>query len=167
MKEVVIMSMPPINDEALAKNFLSDKEIPAKSAGLWYVPSIKACVPVYAVSAYSSQGVIDAENSAAYCKYGACMDIGDHYNSKTNDGKGLWCMDKITPLDTAYFKRPDGITKYECYECAVADVKYGWYMVGNKVISANSSKDIINSCCVGKDSKRNFISLFRVVGKVK
>ena len=160
------MAIPPINDEALAKKFLSDQEVPAKSAGLWYVPSIKSCVPIYSVNAYAAQAVIDADNSAAYCRYGACMDIGDHYNSKTNAGKGLWCMDKITPLDTAYLKTRDGLTKYECYECAVADVKYGWYMIGSRVISANSSKDIINSCCVGTDSKRNFIAIFRYVGKV-
>lgn len=160
------MSVPSINDEALAKNFLSNVQIPTKSAGVWYVPSIKVCVPVYSVSAYSAQEVINAENSAAYSRYGACMDIGDHYNSKTNNGKGAWCIDKVTPLDTAYFKKPDGIYKYECYQTAVADVKYGWYMIGNSIISARSSKDIINSSCVGKDSKRNFIAIFRYVCKI-
>ena len=94
------------------------------------------------------------------------MDIGDHYASGSSFAGGRWCMEKIQPLATAYFKQRDGIFRYECYQTAVADVKYGYYYIGNLIFSPTSSKDIINSCCVESDSKRNYLAIFRYVGKV-
>ena len=160
------MAIPPINDAALAAKFLQDKPIPAGSVGLWYIPSISVCIPVYNAKTWDAQKVIDAENSAAFCRYSSCMDIGDHYASGSSFAGGRWCMEKIQPLATAYFKQKDGITRYECYQTAVADVKYGYYYIGNRQYLPGSSKDIINSCCVGSDSKRNYLATFRYVGRI-
>ena len=160
------MAIPPINDVALAKQFLQGKTIPAGAVGLWYIPSLSVCIPVYNAKAWDAQQVIDAANSAAYCRYSSCMDIGDHYASGSSWAGGKWRLEQVQPLSTAYFKQKDGITRYECYQTAVADVKYGYYYIGSRMLTPGSSKDIICSCCVEIDSSRNYLAIFRYIGKV-
>ena len=138
--------------------------IPEGAVGVWQIPDLKIIVPVYATGKRSEQQIIDAENSASWVRWGCAYEIGDHYNS--NDGGGKWRIDKVTPLTVAFFVKPEGTFKYECYRTCVADVKpYGYRILSNPV-QPYSSKDILCAACVGSDSKRNYLAVFRYVCKM-
>ena len=143
------------------------KDIPAGALGIWQIPELDISIPVYAGSSVGKtvQQVIDDPHSAAWERWGKAYGIGDHYNSEA--GKSFWRVERIRPCMLAFFHRKDGIYKYECYSTHVADVKsYGW-IVNNNIILPHSSKDIVCSCCVGGDSKRNYLACFRLKGKEK
>lgn len=146
---------------------IAHPDIPDKSLGIWQIPELNINIPVYAKSdvGKTDQQIVDDENSADWMRWGCAYQIGDHYNSQA--GKGNWRIDKVKPLMLAYFFRKDGCHKYECYLTAVANVKSYGFVVCNQLLNPHSSKDILTACCVGGDSKRNFVAVFRYVGKQK
>ena len=140
--------------------------IPEGSIGIWQIPDLNVFVPVYApAKGKSEQQIIDEADSASWVRWGCAYEIGDHTNSLT--GKGRWQVNKIQPLMVAFFIKLEGIYRYECYRTCVADVKPYGYRIGSNPVNPYSSKDILNACCVGSDSKRNFLAVFRYVGKVQ
>ena len=139
--------------------------IPDGAIGIWQIPDLSILVPVYAPGkGRTEQQIIDAENSASWVRWGCAYEIGDHCLSL--NGKGRWCINKVEPLMPAFFIRREGTYKYECYRTCVADVKAYGYRIGSVPVQPYSSKDILNACCVGSDSSRNFLAVFRYVGKM-
>lgn len=137
--------------------------IPDGAIGVWQIPDLKVIVPVYAPSKNKTeQQIVDAENSASYVRWGCAYMIGDHCGSLG----GNWRINKVQPLMVAFFAKPEGAYKYECYRTCVADVKPYGYRIGGNPVNPYSSKDILNACCVGSDSRRNFLAVFRYLGKV-
>lgn len=135
--------------------------IPDKALGVWQIPDLDIMIPVYSANYKDLQKVIDDPNSAAQTKWCSAVDIGDHYNSVSTNGKGKWCMDKIHPGMTAFYVKKTGTSKYTCQFSAIADVKPWGYLCNGNVVQPHSSKDVLNSCCVGSDATRNYISLFK------
>ena len=137
--------------------------VPDGAVGLWTIPDLHILVPVYAPSkGKTEQQIVDAENSASYVRWGCAYEIGDHCGALG----GTWRMDRVHPLMVAFFVKPDGVYKYECYRTCVADVKPYGYRIGSNLVNPYSSKDILCACCVGSDSKRNFLAIFRYLAKM-
>lgn len=139
--------------------------IPKDAVGVWQIPDLDIIIPVYNVNASTNQKVIDAENSAAMIRWCSAYDIGDHCGSLSSNGKGKWRMDNIKPGMVAFFVKPTGTTRHSCVLTALAEVKSWGYVVNGQMLTPHSSKDILNSCCVGSDSSRNYVSLFKLDGK--
>jgi len=137
--------------------------IPNGAVGVWQIPDLSVSVPVYAPKqGKTEQQIIDAVNSASYVRWGCAYEIGDHYGALG----GAWRIDKIQPLMVAFFVKPEGTYRYECYRTCVADVKPYGYRIGSNPVNPYSSKDILCACCVGSDSSRNYLAVFRYVCKV-
>lgn len=141
-------------------------EIPDKAAGVWQIPDLNVIIPVYNSNYKNIQQIIDDENSAAMSRWASAYDIGDHCGSLSSNGKGKWRMDEVRPGMIGFFVKKAGTTRYVCQMSAIADVKPWGYICYNQLITPRSSKDILNSCCVGKDSSRNYIALFKYDGKM-
>lgn len=139
-------------------------EIPQGAVGVWQIPDLNIVVPAFAPGKKTEQQIIDAENSASWVRWGCAYEIGDHYGSLVGGGK--WCIDKVTPLMVAFFVKKEGTYKYESYRTCVADVKPYGYRIGSNPVQPYSSKDILCAACVGSDSKRNYLAVFRYVCKM-
>ena len=139
--------------------------IPKGAVGVWQIPDLNINIPVYHVSKAQEQKTIDAENSAAMVSWCNAYDIGDHCGSISSIGKGIWRMDNIKPGMVAFFVKEKETTRHSCVLSAIADVKSWGYMVNGTMLYPHSSKDILNSCCVGSNSSKNYIALFKLDGK--
>ena len=143
-----------------------DVEIPEGAYGVWYVPKLKVHLPVYFQGKETKQAVIDRGESALIDNWVNAYRIIDHFGSEGMEGKGIWNIQNVMPGAYAYMIKPDGKWMYECYMTGMVDVKtYGYMMCGRLVIPA-SSLDILNACCVGADSDRNFIAVFKRIKKI-
>lgn len=140
--------------------------IPDKAIGVWQIPDLNISIPVYSANKSNEQKIIDDQNSAAQVKWCSAVDIGDHSDSLSSNGKGRWNMDKIRPSMVAFYVKKNGTYKYSCVLSAIADVKSWGYYVNGSMLYPRSSTDILNSCCVGSDSTRNYVSLFKYEGKL-
>ena len=139
--------------------------IPDGAVGVWQIPELDISIPVYIRGKKSEQQIINDENSAAYVRWLTAYQVADHYDSKA--GRGKWRIDKVRPLMVAYFVKPNETLRYECYRTCVADVKaYGLYTIQGIAVTPYSSRDIMCNCCVGSDSRRNFLAVFRYLGRM-
>ena len=135
------------------------------SIGVWQIPELDISIPVYIRGKKSEQQIINDEDSSAYVRWMTAYQIADHYDSKA--GRGKWRIDKVRPLMIAYFVKPNETLRYECYRTCVEDVKaYGLYTINGIAVTPYSSRDIMCNCCVGSDSKRNFLAVFRYLGRM-
>ena len=140
--------------------------IPTGAVGVWQIPDLDISIPVYNSNYQNIQKIIDDENSAALSRWCNAYDIGDHCGAISSNGKGKWRMDKIHPAMSALFIKPSGTFKYSCVMAALADVKSWGYVVNGAMLTPKSSTDILNSCCVGSDSARNYVAVFKYDGKL-
>lgn len=141
-------------------------EVPKGAVGVWQIPDLDIMIPVYNSNYKNIQKILDDENSAAMSRWCSAYDIGDHCGSISSNGKGKWRMDNIKPGMVAFFVKPNETTMHSCVMTAIADAKSWGYLVNGQMLTPHSSKDILNSCCVGSDSTRNYVSVFKLVGKV-
>lgn len=140
-------------------------DIPNGAIGVWQIPELDVSIPVYSKGKKSEQEIINDENSAAYVHWLNAYQIADHYDSKA--GRGKWRIDMVRPLMLAFLIKPNETLRYECYRTCVADVKaYGLYTINGIAVTPYSSRDILCNCCVGSDNKRNFLAIFRHLGKM-
>lgn len=143
-------------------------EIPDNANGVWDIPELNITIPVYTahIKGKSEQAVTDDPDSACITPWGKAYTIGDHYGSTA--GKGTWNISKVRPGMLGFFHKPDGMHRYECYVVHLADVKgFEIYSSDGHLIEPHSSKDIACASCVGGDSKRNYLAVFRYKGKEK
>ena len=139
-------------------------DIPEDSVGIWSVPSIHYSCPVYTAHTWREwQPIVDAEQSMLMNMYMNCYAISDHHGSIGLDGESKWLVEDIRLLSTAYLITPTETRKYECYMTAVAVPESWGYLVNGRAIQPTSSLDILVRCCVGSDSTRNYIAMFRYV----
>lgn len=140
-------------------------DIPQGAVGVWQIPELDIIIPVYAKGRKTEQQIINDEDSSAYVRWMTAYQIADHYDSKA--GRGKWRIDKVRPLMIAFFVKPNETLRYECYRTCVADVKaYGLYTINGIAVTPYSSRDIMCNCCVGSDNKRNFLAVFRYLGRM-
>ena len=140
--------------------------IPDGAYGIWEIPKLKIKLPVYFSDAKHLQDVIDREESALIDRWLNAYRIVDHFGSEGMGGKGDWNIQQVMAGAYAYMTRPDGKYKYECYLTAIADVKTYGYSVCGRLLTPVSSKDILTACCVGIDSTRNYVAVFKYVKKL-
>lgn len=124
-------------------------------------------MPVYPKGSLKKQQVVDNEESALIDPWINAYQIVDHFGSDGINGKGIWNMQQIMPGAVAYMTKADGCYQYECYLTAIADVKPYGYTVGGRLLTPLSSLDILNACCVGIDSSRNYVAIFKCKRKLK
>lgn len=141
--------------------------IPKNAYGVWSVPSLNIQLPVYLKNNSTRQQIVDNKESALIDPWVNAYRICDHFCSVGLNGKGVWSMQQIMLGAEAYMTKPDGCYQYECYMTAIADVQSYGYTVGGRLLTPLSSLDILNVCCVGLDSKRNYVAVFRCKRKLK
>lgn len=141
--------------------------IPKGAYGVWSVPSLNIQIPTYFKQNSKRQKIVDDKESALIDPWVNAYQIADHFCSTGINGKGVWNMQQIMVGTDAYFTKEDGIFQYECYMTALADVQPYGYTVGGRLLTPLSSLDILNACCVGLDSKRNYVAIFRCKRKLK
>lgn len=144
-----------------------DVKIPDGAVGIWWIPDLHIRQPVYRVTWDKWQEVIDAPESALMETWLTARMIADHSMSRGMDNTGRWNMSYIDLGDHAYFITAEGKALYECYLTAVVDVGTWGFTINGKVLQPASSADIGNRCCVGKDSTRNYIAVFKYVKEIK
>ena len=142
-------------------------DIPEDAVGIWFVPDQHLKQYVYKGTWDKWQDIVDAKESALIRTWQEARVIVDHCNSKGIGGEGLWNASFIRLGDCAYFITHDGKYKYQCYLTAIVDVGSWGYTINGRVLQPTSSKDIANACCVGTDSSRNYIAMFRYVKEIK
>lgn len=141
--------------------------IPTGAYGVWSVPSLNLQLPVYLKGNTPRQQIVDAKESALIDPWVSAYRICDHFCSVGLKGKGVWNMQQILLGAEAYMTKPDGCYQYECYMTAIADVKPYGYTVGGRLLTPLSSLDILNACCVGLDTTRNYVAIFRCKRKLR
>ena len=141
--------------------------IPKGAYGVWSVPSLNIQIPVYLKQNSKKQKIVDDKESALIDPWVNANQIADHFCSVGLNGKGIWNMQQIMVGSDAYLTKEDGTYQYECYMTAIADVQPYGYTVGGRLLTPLSSLDILNTCCVGLDSKRNYVAIFRCKRKLK
>lgn len=78
------------------------------------IPSLGVTAPLYKCEGTGAQkqAVIDAENSALYCRYSHGHEIGDHVGSVHDDA--VWDMSLVQVGDIGILYTEDGTEYYEC-----------------------------------------------------
>ena len=142
-------------------------KIPNGAYGIWHVPSLNIQIPVYLKNNSTRQQIVDKKESALIDPWVNAYRIADHFCSVGLNAKGIWNMQQIMVGAEAYLTKADGTYQYECYMTAIADVQSYGYTVGGRLLTPLSSLDILNACCVGLDSKRNYVAIFRCKRKLK
>ena len=138
-----------------------DVEIPKGAYGVWYVPKLQIQLPVYFKGNETKQAVIDREQCALIDNWVNAYRIVDHFGSEGMESKGDWNIQNVMPAARAYMIKPDGKYLYECYMTGLVDVKSYGYMMCGRLVTPASSLDILNACCYGADSTKNFIAVFK------
>lgn len=139
-------------------------EIPDGAIGVWQIPYLKIVVPVYDGPRYKWQDIVDEDYSALLSNWGTARMIGDHALSDSVNNIGWWDIESVRLGMQAFFVKNDGIYEYLCCLTAVVDVQPWGYTINGKTLSPYSSTDILNVCCFGNDSTRNFVALFKYIG---
>lgn len=144
------------------------ESIPEGASGLWKIPDLHICVPIYTGTQAEYQDIVDKDDSALFAQYSIAYIIADHACSKTSYDTGLWRIDEFNIGTKAYLVKKDGFYLYECYLLAVADTKnYPWrHSINEKILTPFSSTDIVNISCVGQNSKENYVAFFKFVNQV-
>ncbi|MBR2680853.1 MAG: hypothetical protein IKE23_08915 [Exiguobacterium sp.] len=94
------------------------------------------------------QAIIDAEDSALYCRYSRGHQVGDHVGSIHDDA--VWDVSLISIGDVAILYTEDGAEYYEC--TAIYKVKRGqYYFHRGKAITVDPHDIIALSCVEGED----------------
>lgn len=145
----------------------TDLEIPEEAVGIWFIPNLHLKTYVYKGTWDRWQDIVDAPESALMRTWSTARVIGDHCNTRGIDGNGLWNMSSIRLGDCAYLITPEGKYKYQCYLTAIVDVGSWGFTINGKVLEPASSTDIANTCCVGHDTSRRYIAVFRYVKEIK
>lgn len=142
--------------------------IPPKAMGVWQIPSQKVIIPVYhyTVNRYNSQTIVDAENSACMQPYCNANVIHDHAGSVSNNGEGIWRMNKVKVDDEAYFVKPDGTYLYKCYQVAKVDHRGSYYAINGRMVQPFSSRDILCDSCVDSTGKKVYMAFFQFERKI-
>ena len=119
------------------------------------IPSIGVTAPLYKCEGTGAQkqAVIDAEDSALYCRYSHGHEIGDHVGSIHDDA--VWDMSLVNVGDIGILYTEQGAEYYECI--AVYKVRNtGWdYRHRGKAITVDRHDIICLSCVEGEDGWEN------------
>ena len=142
-------------------------EIPEGAVGVWRIESLNINQPVYKGLQNEQKKIIDKEESALLTQWCQAQMISDHCDSYGMEYKGNWNMSEVHVGDLAMFIQPNKKSLYQCYLIALVDVKPGYYAMNGKILQPTSSKDIGCRCCVGDDSTRNYIAVFRYMQDLK
>lgn len=78
------------------------------------IPSLGVTAPLYKCegTVQAKQAVIDAEDSALWCRYSGGHEIGDHVGSIHDDA--VWDMSLVNVGDIGILYTEDGTEYYEC-----------------------------------------------------
>lgn len=141
---------------------IQNVEIPEGAIGVWRIESLNINQAVYKGIPKDWQKIVNKEESALLESWHQANMICDHHGSVGIGNKGRWNMSNVRLGDYAMFITPNKKSVYECYLTALVNVnRQGYYSMNNKLLQPTSSKDIGCRCCVGTDSTRNYIAVFR------
>lgn len=78
------------------------------------IPSLGVTAPLYKCegTVQAKQAVIDAEDSALWCRYSGGHEIGDHVGSEIGDA--VWDMSLVSVGDIGILYTEQGAEYYEC-----------------------------------------------------
>ena len=118
------------------------------------IPSLGVTAPLYKCegTVAQKQAIIDAEDSALWCRYSGGHEIGDHVGSVIGDA--VWDMSLVSVGDIGILYTEDGAEYYECI--AVYKVRNnGRYWHRGKQITVDRHDIICLSCVDGEDGWEN------------
>ena len=138
--------------------------IPKGAYGVWQIPELGIVVPLYYMNGSAGQKYVDKENSALITKYGVGFVIADHAGSK--DGHGIWQMEDVSLNDAAFLVRPGATYRYKCIELLTVDVLSNCYKIEGQVVYPRAQNNILCVSCTDKTGKKNYMAVFKRIGKV-
>ena len=118
------------------------------------IPSLGVTAPLYKCEGTSAQkqAIIDAEDSALWCRYSGGHEIGDHVGSIHDDA--VWDISLVQVGDIGILYTEGGAEYYECI--AVYKVRNnGRYWHRGKPITVDKHDIICLSCVDGEDGWEN------------
>lgn len=158
----VPIALTASNESVIVHEFPQECEIPADAYGVWQIPELCTITPVY-YGAENEQLHIDAEDSAAIMPFRRGYWIGDHAGSVTNNGRGVWEMNKVHVNGVAFMVLPEKTEQYICYMiCKAAATGYGYTLDGYGLYPLRSG-DIICGSCANADGSQVYLAFYRYV----
>ena len=141
-------------------------EIPEGAYGVWQIPELNVVIPVYESNKLTAQKNVDKENSAAIYKFGVGRVIADHADSKSNNGRGIWELQKVHPDDLAFMVTKSGTIAYKCIQVCRVKVHPGGYTLDGTGIYPRLYTDIFCAGCANASGTENYLAVFKQTGKL-